>query len=51
MYLKEWVDKQGLKNTTAEVIREDGKPPLIYIEVAATDNSGKTALFYGHYDK
>lgn len=51
MYLKEWVDKQELKNATAEVICEVGKPPFIYVEVAATDDSGKTVLFYGHYDK
>jgi len=50
-FLKEWVDKQGLKNATAEIIREDGKPPLLYVEVAPTDASGKTVLFYGHYDK
>lgn len=40
-----------MKNATAEIVREDGKPPLLYVEVAPTDTSGKTVLFYGHYDK
>ncbi|EGR31178.1 hypothetical protein IMG5_116040 [Ichthyophthirius multifiliis] len=50
-HLKQWVEKQNLKNTLVEIIQDKGKPPLIFIEVAPTDTSGKTALFYGHYDK
>ncbi|EAR97425.1 M20/M25/M40 family peptidase (macronuclear) [Tetrahymena thermophila SB210] len=50
-FLKDWVLKQDLKNATVEVVQEQGQPPLVFIEVAATDCSNKTVLFYGHYDK
>jgi acetylornithine deacetylase/succinyl-diaminopimelate desuccinylase-like protein len=44
-----WIDKQEIKNSSVEIIKENGKTPIIMIEVDG-DREG-TILFYGHLDK
>jgi acetylornithine deacetylase/succinyl-diaminopimelate desuccinylase-like protein len=49
-----WASKQPLKGMTLEVVRLEGRTPLIYIEVPGTDGGGveaDTVLLYGHLDK
>ncbi len=42
----------GLKGMTVELFDEEGKTPLIYVEVEATvKGNEETHLFYGHFDK
>ncbi|KAL4449186.1 hypothetical protein ABPG74_015568 [Tetrahymena malaccensis] len=50
-HIKAWVNAQELKGASVQIIQDEGKPPLLLIEVNPTDNSGKSILFYGHYDK
>ena len=53
--LKEWVLAQEVKNLTLEVIREEGRTPLMFMEVAssepASDAEVGRVLMYGHMDK
>jgi acetylornithine deacetylase/succinyl-diaminopimelate desuccinylase-like protein len=44
-----WVRAQGLRGLQLEVVRQDGRTPLIYIEVAG--DARQTVLLYGHLDK
>lgn len=48
-----WCEKNAPKGMTLEVVRLEGRTPLIYMEVPATDGSddGDTVLLYGHLDK
>jgi hypothetical protein len=34
-----------------EVVRMDGRTPVLFIEVPPTGNSKETVLMYGHLDK
>lgn len=48
----DWVRAQDVPGLTLEVLREPGRTPLIFFEVAATrPESAQTALIYGHLDK
>lgn len=48
----DWVRAQEVPGLTLEVLREPGRTPLIFFEVAATrPESTQTALIYGHLDK
>jgi acetylornithine deacetylase/succinyl-diaminopimelate desuccinylase-like protein len=47
----DWAKAQNIKGLTAEVIQLKGKTPVVYVEIPATNNSGQTALCYGHLDK
>ena len=53
--LEEWVKKQNVKNLSLEVLREEGRTPLMFMEVPATDETTVgdvgTVLMYGHMDK
>lgn len=40
-----------MEGLNVEIVIDEGKPPLVFIEIAPTDDTGKTILFYGHYDK
>src|SRR5689334_24041043 len=46
---REWVDRQGIRGLTSEIIEIEGKTPLLWIEVEGDRKS--TILMYGHLDK
>ncbi len=49
-----WAKKQAVKGMTVEVVRLEGRTPLIYIEIPGADGAGvelDTVLLYGHLDK
>lgn len=47
-----WVERQGVSGLKLEVIRLEGRTPLIFFEVPATrSGSTDTVLLYGHLDK
>ena len=45
-----WVKAQALPGLSLEVLVEEGRTPLIFMEVASTGGAG-TVLMYGHLDK
>lgn len=48
----DWVRAQGVPGLTLEIIRTEGRTPLIFFEVQSTKpGSTQTALIYGHLDK
>ena len=50
--LTDWTNKQNVKGMKMEVLHDENKTPLIYIEVDATEKkSNETVLLYGHFDK
>ena len=49
-HLVNWAINQGVKGMKAELIKEKGRTPLVFIEVAP-QGIDKTVLLYGHYDK
>ena len=47
-----WVEAQKVEGLTLEVIRLDGRTPVLFFEIPATRaDSTKTVLMYGHLDK
>ena len=54
-----WVEAQKVEGLTLEIIRMDGRTPLMFFEVAASSGaaggpaavSQQTVLMYGHLDK
>ena len=47
-----WVDAQKVDGLTLEVIRLDGRTPVLFFEIPATRaDSTQTVLMYGHLDK
>ncbi len=47
-----WVESQRIAGLTLEVVRIEGRTPLIFFEVPATrTDSSDTVLLYGHLDK
>jgi acetylornithine deacetylase/succinyl-diaminopimelate desuccinylase-like protein len=47
-----WVEFQGVRGLTLEVIRLEGRTPVIFFEAPATRaGGGDTVLMYGHLDK
>ena len=47
-----WVERKKVPGLTLEVIRLEGRTPLIFFELPATGaNSADTVLLYGHLDK
>jgi acetylornithine deacetylase/succinyl-diaminopimelate desuccinylase-like protein len=51
--METWARAQPIKNMQVEVVRLQGRTPLIYIEIPASDASSgdDTVLLYGHLDK
>ena len=47
----QWVERQKLPGLKLEVIRLEGRTPLIFFELPATRPSTDTVLLYGHLDK
>lgn len=50
MLFLEWAEKQNIPGLKGEIIRIEGRTPLLYIEIPGTIES-KTVMFYGHVDK
>jgi acetylornithine deacetylase/succinyl-diaminopimelate desuccinylase-like protein len=47
-----WVEAQKVEGLTLEVVRLEGRTPVLFFEVAATRvDSTQTVLMYGHLDK
>ena len=47
-----WVEGRKVPGLTLEVVRLEGRTPVIFFEVASTKpGSTDTVLFYGHLDK
>ncbi|EYF06938.1 M20 family metallopeptidase [Chondromyces apiculatus] len=53
-----WCQKQPIEGLTVEVVRLEGRTPVIYIEIPARgggagkgEGAGDTVLLYGHLDK
>ena len=49
-HLIEWAKNQGVKNLKAELVKEKGRTPLVFIEIDK-NGSDKSVLLYGHFDK
>ncbi len=49
-HLVNWAMKQGVKGLKAELYKEKGRTPLVFIEIDA-QGSDKNVLLYGHFDK
>ncbi|MFE3515197.1 M20/M25/M40 family metallo-hydrolase [Streptomyces sp. NPDC059166] len=47
--LARWARSTPVKGLTAEVLREPGRTPVVYVDIPGTGEG--TALFYGHLDK
>lgn len=50
-HVLDWSHKQGVKNMTLEMYKCEGRTPLIYGEVPATEGVTNSMLMYGHIDK
>ena len=46
-----WAARQGIKGMQLEVIRLEGRTPLLFFDVQATGPNPQTVVFYGHLDK
>ncbi len=47
-----WVEAQKVEGLTLEIVRLEGRTPVIFFEIAATRaHSTQTVLMYGHLDK
>jgi len=47
----DWVKKHALPGMTQEILRLEGRTPVLYIDVPATGANTSTVLLYGHLDK
>ncbi len=47
--IEEWCKGRGVKGLTTEIVRLEGRTPLLYMEVPG--ESDRTVLLYGHMDK
>ena len=46
-----WAARQGIKGMKLEVIRLEGRTPVLFFDVPATGTIAQTVVFYGHLDK
>ena len=47
-----WVEAQKVEGLTLEIVRLEGRTPVLFFEIPATRaNSSQTVLMYGHLDK
>jgi len=46
---RDWVEAQGIRGLRSEIVRIEGKTPLLWIEIDGDRSS--TLLMYGHLDK
>lgn len=51
--METWASAQKIPGMTVEVVRLEGRTPLIFIDIPAhgTDDTNDTVLLYGHLDK
>lgn len=50
--IADWCRKRAIKGLTVEVVRLEGRTPVIWMEIPATAPAGAdTVLLYGHLDK
>ncbi len=50
--IAKWCDAQDIQGKSLEIVRLEGRTPIIFIEIPGTDeNSDDTILLYGHLDK
>ncbi len=48
----QWVEAQKVEGLTLEIVRLEGRTPVLFFEVAATrSDAQQTVLMYGHLDK
>ena len=47
----DWVSAQKVEGLTLEIVRLEGRTPVLFFEVAATRAAAQTILVYGHLDK
>lgn len=47
--VREWCQQNALSNMSLDIIRHEGRTPLLFIEIPG--NSNDTILLYGHIDK
>lgn len=47
----DWVRSQNVPGLAIDVVRLEGRTPLVFIEVPGTGGTGDTVLYYGHLDK
>jgi acetylornithine deacetylase/succinyl-diaminopimelate desuccinylase-like protein len=47
--LKDWCEQQPIKNMHMEIVRLEGRTPVLFIEIEGSTDD--TVLLYGHYDK
>ena len=50
-HVSNWAKAQNLKGFTLERHQNEGKPPLIFIEIEGTRPDAETVFMYGHFDK
>ena len=48
--VKSWAEAQGLENCTIELLKEEGRTPLLFIEVEPHE-SEQSCMLYAHIDK
>jgi len=46
-----WIRRQNVPGLTLDIVRLDGRTPLIFVEVEGTNQTQETVLLYGHLDK
>jgi acetylornithine deacetylase/succinyl-diaminopimelate desuccinylase-like protein len=50
--ISKWCDAQDIEGKTLEVVRLEGRTPIIFMEIPGTDEENEdTILLYGHLDK
>ncbi len=50
---EKWVAAQGVKGLALEIVRIEGRTPVLFFDIPATGglSGSRTVLFYGHLDK
>ena len=46
-----WVNAQEVPGLTMKLVTEEGRTPVIFIEIEGTNGTNETVLMYGHMDK
>src|SRR4051812_30668540 len=46
-----WAARQGIRGMKLEVVRLEGRTPVLFFDVPATGPHASTVVFYGHLDK
>ena len=51
-HIIDWASKQNIKGLKAQMLKEENRSPMVYIQIPATsDDIKKTILLYAHFDK